>query len=127
MASLFSLCRNKAITLLGKPKSDKPRVRAEPDAPKAPYAFRPLRLRIDSLHSITMEYASCTMRSQIASARIGSPIFSRQPGISNWEQKIVDAVRYRASAISRRSRASDCFSEYRSHSSSISSAGFLYC
>lgn len=32
----------------------------------------PLRLRIDSLHSITTEYESCTMRSHIASAIIGS-------------------------------------------------------
>ena len=38
-------------------KCDKPRVRAEPDEPKAPYASvsgSPMRFRIDSLHSITI-------------------------------------------------------------------------
>ena len=37
-------------------KCVKPRVRAEPDAPQAPcYSEIPLRLRIDSLQSMTME------------------------------------------------------------------------
>lgn len=87
----------------------------------------PIRFRMDSLHSITIRYTLCTLRSHIASAINGSPILSHHPGTSNCEQKIVDAFLYRASAISRRSRASVSFSEYSSHSSSISSEGFLYC
>lgn len=42
-ASLF-LHEAWAITLLGKPQSDKPRVRAEPDAPKAPLRVKPFAL-----------------------------------------------------------------------------------
>ena len=66
------------------------------------------------------------MRSQMASARIGSPILSRQPGTSNCEQKMVDAFLYLASAISSRSLASVSFSGYSNHSSKISKDGFLY-
>ena len=48
-------------TLCGKSQCAKPRVRAEPDEPKAPYAgfsLTPFRFRMDSLQSITMEYES---------------------------------------------------------------------
>ena len=115
-------------TLSGIAQCVKPRVRAEPDEPKAPYSsVTPLRLRIDSLHSMITEYASCTIRSHMASARMGSPILSLHPGTSNCEQKIVDAVLYLASAISSRSRASVSLSGYSSHSSNMSNDGFLYC
>ena len=67
------------------------------------------------------------MRSQMASASVDSPIFACQPGVSNWEQKIVDALLQRASTISSRSRASVSFSGNRSHSSRISSLTCLYC
>lgn len=66
------------------------------------------------------------MRSQMASARIGSASLSRQPGMSNWEQRIVDARLYRDSMISSRSRHSLSFSGYSSHSSIMSSEYFLY-
>ena len=48
------------FTLLGN-NSDKPRVRAEPDEPKAPYASdcsTPNIFLIDSSHSITIRYES---------------------------------------------------------------------
>ena len=82
------------------------------------------RLRIDSLQSIMIGYESCTMRSQMASARMGSPILSRSPRSSNWKQKMVEAFLYLASAISSRSLASVSFSGYGNHSSRISSFGF---
>ena len=106
-ASLFFFCSVQSPLSLENLKNVKPRVRAEPDELKAPcYSAIPLRLRIDSLQSITIEYESCTILSQTASVRIGSPIFSRQAGISNCEQNMVDAFLYLASAISNKSLAS---------------------
>ena len=48
----------KTITLCGKSQSVKPRVRAEPDEPKAPYAgffLTPFLFLMDSLQSIRIE------------------------------------------------------------------------
>ena len=49
------------------------------------------------------------MRSQMASARSGSDSFSGQPGMSSWEQKIVEIRLYRDSTISNKSLASISF------------------
>ena len=51
---------------------------------------------------------------------------SGQPGMSNWEQKIVEFRLYRDSTISNKSLASVSFKGYRSHSSIMSNAYFLY-
>ena len=67
------------------------------------------------------------MRSQMASASVGSPIFWCQPPTSNCEQKMVDAFLHLPSAISSRSRASGSLSGYNSHSSRIRSFICLYC
>lgn len=55
--TLFFYARKHSTTLLGKPFMRKPRVRAEPDEPKAPYtsfSMTPFRLRIYSLQSMTI-------------------------------------------------------------------------
>ena len=52
----------------------------------------------------------------MASASSGSDSFSGQPGMSNWEQKIVEFRLYRDSTISNKSLASVSFKGYRSHS-----------
>ena len=52
--------------------------------------------------------------------------FSGQPGMSNWEQKIVEFRLYGDSTISNKSLASVSFKGYRSHSSIMSNAYFLY-
>ena len=66
------------------------------------------------------------MRSQMASASSGSDSFSGQPEISNQEQKIVEFRLYRDSTISNKSLASVSFRGYRSYSSIMSNAYFLY-
>ena len=56
VASLFFLLLSKTPLSLENLKSDKPRVRAAPDAPQAPcYSAIPLRFRMDSSHFITKE------------------------------------------------------------------------
>ena len=60
---------------------------------------RPFRLRMDSLPPMTTVYASWIMRSQMALASSGSANFSGQPGMTNWEQKIVEFRLYRDSTI----------------------------
>ena len=62
----------------------------------------------------------------MASASSGSDNFYGQPGMSNWEQKIVEFRLYRDSTISNKSLASVSFKGYRSHSSIMSRAYFLY-
>ena len=53
----------------------------------------------------------------MASASSGSDNFYGQPGMSNWEQKIVEFRLYRDSTISNKSLSSVSFKGCRSHSS----------
>ena len=99
-ALLFFFCSGQSLLSLESLKSVKPLVRGEPDDLKAHcYSAIPLRLHIDSLQSITIEYESCTILSR-PDQRESAPHFFRLEGISNCEQNMVDAFLYLASVIS---------------------------
>lgn len=105
-ALLFFFCSAQSPLSLENLKSDKPLVRGEPNDLKTHcYSVIPLCWHMDSLQSITIEYQSCTILSQIVSARIGSTFF-RLEGISNCELNMVDAFLYLASVISNKYLAS---------------------
>ena len=87
----------------------------------------PLRLSIDSLHSISTKHESCTMLSHIASAIIGHLTFRAIPAHQTESKKMEDAFLYLASAISCKFLTSVPLRGYNSHSSKINNAGFLYC
>ena len=73
-------------------------------------------------------YASCLMRSRIASERglSSPPSSSYQPLASHWEQKIVDDFLRLLWRSSRMSCCSDSVGFSRSHSSMISRTGLTY-
>ena len=66
------------------------------------------------------------MRSQMASARVASPIFWCHPPTSNCEQNIVEAFLQRASVSSSKSLASLSLSGQSNHSSRIKSLACRY-
>ena len=68
---------------------------------------------------IVIVYESYTILSNMASAKVPSPILEYQAAVGNWEQNIVDATLCRDSTISKRSLASLSVSGTRHHSSII--------
>lgn len=89
--------------------------------------IRVLRSLIDTLPSIEIWYALLMILSRMASDNASELIFCRHPSFMYCEQKIVEDTSERASTISITSLASFLSNFVSSHSSRISSFGFIYC